>query len=158
MLPPEPRPDGAPPLNSQSTPNWMSSVSVTSAIVTSITTWRCGTSSLRSADSITEYSAAVAMMSSVLLSLSATTCRLRTMPDPLPAPVAGAVGVAGGGVRLEPPVAGLTGVNVGGLTMVPAGVPGATVGAAEPDGCDARPVKACCSSGPSFSARWFDRL
>ena len=80
------------------------------------------------------------------------------MPDPLAAPAGVVAGVAGGCVRLEPPVAGLTGVNVGGLTIVPAGVPGATVGAGAAVACDARPVNACCSSGPSFSARWFDRL
>ena len=43
--PPEPRPDGAPPLNSHSTPNSIESFSVTLAIVTSIITWRAGTSS-----------------------------------------------------------------------------------------------------------------
>ena len=56
------------------------------------------------------------------------------------------------------PVAGFVGMNVGGLTIVPAGVPGASVGAVVAADCDARPVNACCSSGPSFSARWFCRL
>jgi hypothetical protein len=56
------------------------------------------------------------------------------------------------------PVTGLTGVNVGGFTIDPAGVPGATVGAADAVGCVERPVNACCSNGPSFSARWLERL
>src|SRR5258708_15099813 len=134
MLPPEPRADGAPPLNSESTPKVMSSVSVTSAIVTSMTTCRCGTSSLRSAASITEYSAAVAMMSSVLLSLSATTCKLRTMPDapgPPGPPVAEAITVVddcGGGVGVLVPVTGFSGWNVGGGTILPAGPPRAARG------------------------------
>src|SRR6185312_11971775 len=81
-LPPLPRPDGAPPRNSQSTPNDRSSVSATSAIVTWIRTWRCGTSSFFNAASITPYSAGVATIRMVLLSLSATTWTLRTTPTP----------------------------------------------------------------------------
>ena len=79
-LPPLPRPEGAPPRNSQSMPNVRSSVSVTSAIVSWIRTWRCGTSSFFSAASITAYSAGVATIRMVLLSLSATTWTLRTTP------------------------------------------------------------------------------
>ena len=47
--------------------------------------------------------------------------------------------------------------NCGGLTMVPAGVPGASVGAAAAAGCVTRPVNACWSSGASRSARVFCR-
>ena len=43
--------------------------------------------------------------------------------------------------------------NVGGFTIVPAGVPGASVGADGAAAGGARPVNACVSSGPSFSAR-----
>jgi len=63
-------------------PKLNSSVSVTFATVTSIITCREGTSSFLSAASITVYSGAVATISSVLLSLSATTWMLRTMPMP----------------------------------------------------------------------------
>ena len=45
--------------------------------------------------------------------------------------------------------------NAGGDTIVPAGVPGASVGALGAVAGAARPVNACCSSGASFSARWF---
>ena len=81
-FPPDPRPEGAPPLNSQSTPKSIWSVSTTDAMVTSIATCRGGTSSFFSAASMMRYSCAVAMTSSVLLSLSATTWMLRTMPRP----------------------------------------------------------------------------
>ena len=103
IRPPAPRPLGEAPLNSHSTPKSSSSVSVTDAIVTSIATCRDGTSSFFSAASITVYSGAVATMSSVLLSLSATTWMLRTMPIPSAHALDGlryrpGVGVAGTGV------------------------------------------------------------
>ena len=53
-------------------------------MVTSMDTWRCGTSSFLSAASITAYSAGVATMRIMLLSLSATTCTLRITPLPAP--------------------------------------------------------------------------
>ncbi|MBK7079782.1 MAG: hypothetical protein IPH55_03225 [Betaproteobacteria bacterium] len=44
------------------------------------------------------------------------------------------------------------------MVIVPAWVPGATVGAAAGAAADGRPENACCSNGASFSARWFCRL
>ena len=146
-------------MNSQSTPKLSSSFSVTFATVTSIITCREGMSSFFSAASMTVNSGGVATISSVFASLSATTWMLRTIPTtsaapPVPVRGAGAVaaGCAGG-------VAGcpVRGWNAGGETIVPAGVPGATVGAAGAAAGAARPVNACVSSGPSFSARWFCR-
>ena len=46
-------------------------------------------------------------------------------------------------------------MNGGAFTIVPAGVPGASVGAAAGAGAGARPVNACCNSGPIRSARLF---
>ena len=93
-----------------------------------------GTSSFFSAASMTVYSVGVATISSVLLSLSATTCRLRTTPSPHPR--------GDRGRRAAPTAAARRGRrrrgaavcpwNVGGLTIVPAGVPGASVGAGAP--------------------------
>ena len=45
--------------------------------------------------------------------------------------------------------------KLGGETMVPAGVPGASVGAPAVVCWVVRPVNACCSSGPMRSARLF---
>src|SRR5512146_1317302 len=140
-LPPLPRPDGAPPLKIQSTPNCSWSVSFTSAIVTSIITWRAGTSSLRNACSMIEYSDGVAMTRIVFWSLSATTWMLRTTAAPSPpmgravaaAPLALATAVADG-APCSAAAAGVLGEivgcvwNDGGETMLPAGVPGATLG------------------------------
>ena len=43
----------------------------------------------------------------------------------------------------------------GAETIVPAGVPGASVGALGVGCCVTRPVNACCSSGPMRSARLY---
>src|SRR5512135_1499614 len=100
---------------------------------------------------MTEYSAGVATNSSVFWSLSATTWMLRTTPTPSPPsacvaaapppspPVALATAVAVG----APCAAAASGVlgaivgcvwNDGGETILPAGVPGASVGGASGDG------------------------
>src|SRR5665213_243356 len=156
-LPPYPRPAGAPPLNTQSMPAEKSSVNVTSMMAISITTWRDGTSSLRIACSTIWYSAGVATIRIALLSLSATTCRLRAAPTPgapaVPPALAWLVTLtAGVGVAVD------CAENDGGDTMEPAGVPGATVAAPGPvDGVE-RPVNACCNNGPMCSARVFCRL
>ena len=151
-----------------STPNWKLSTSETSAITISIITCRAGTSSFFSADSITAYSAGVATIRSVLLSLSATTWMLRTMPCApcapwAPAAPASAAGAAGAAACCTTTVGGAVsgvawGWNGGGDTIVPAGVPGASVGACAGVCAAGRPVNACCSSGPTRSARLFCRL
>ncbi len=132
-------------------------------------TWRDGTSIFFTAASITAYSGAVATINSVLLSLSATTWMLRTTPRPAPAappaapPAVPAAPPEGVGARWSwittcgCAIAGCA-WNAGGDTIVPAGVPGATVGAAGAAACCARPENACWSSGASFSARVFCRL
>src|SRR5665213_215004 len=154
-LPPYPRPAGAPPLNTQSMPAEKSSVNVTSMMAISITTWRDATSSLRIACSMIWYSAGVATIRIALLSLSATTCRLRTAPTPAapatPPAFAWLVTLtAGAGVAVDD-----CAENDGGDTMEPAGVPGATVAAPGPDDVVEWPVNACCNSGPMCSARVF---
>src|SRR6185437_15716551 len=132
-LPPLPRPDGAPPLNSQSTPKLRLSVSFTCAIVTSIITCRDGTSSFFSACSMIEYSDGVATTRIVFWSLSATAWILRTTPappsppmaraaatEPSAAPAAAAAGTAGGTYGVFGVIVGCI-WNAGGETIVPAG-------------------------------------
>ena len=142
-------------------PKSSSSFSATLATVTSIITWRDGMSSFFSAASITVYSGRVATISRVLLSLSATTWMLRTTPMPSAARAMACATGPGCGAGVLTWIVGVGGAvcawNVGALTIVPAGVPGATVGAAGAAAGAARPVNACVSSGPSFSARWFCR-
>src|SRR5262245_7471861 len=123
IRPPLPRPDGAPPLNSHSTPNVRLSFSCTSAIVTSIITCRDCTSSFRSAWSTSEYSDGVATTSSVFWSLSATTWTFRARATPSPgAPGRCAPGGVGGGRTSTCVGCGAFAVgcaeNDGGLTIV----------------------------------------
>src|SRR6185312_14038207 len=96
---------------------------------------------------------------SVLLSLSATTWMLRTMPVPAapaaPGPVAGVVGGRWSWITTCGWMIAGCGWNCGGDTIVPAGVPGAIVGALGGVGACGRPENACCSSGASLSARVF---
>src|SRR3954452_3319798 len=104
-----------------------------------MTTWRDGTSSFFSADSMTAYSTGVATIRIVLLSLSATAWMLRTTP--LPSPLTGRAAAAAAAALLTAACAGfgvgfetggvVDGVpKLGGDTMVPAGVAGATLGTA----------------------------
>src|SRR5690349_2617948 len=156
-------------------PNVSESVSFTSAIVTSIITCRDGTSSLRSACSMIEYSDGVATIRIVFWSLSATTWMLRTTPpSPPSAPVIARRAAPDATTLPAPPAVDDVvdvvlcvvvfdenddcGWNVGGEMIEPAGVPGATVGGGAACGCVTWPVNACCSSGPMCSARWFCRL
>src|SRR5689334_10142790 len=87
LVPWEKRPPAclAPFEKNHSVPSENCSVNCTSAMVTSISTCLDGTSSFLSAASMIVYSAGVATTNTVLLSLSATTWRLRTTPVPSPA-------------------------------------------------------------------------
>ena len=163
IMPPEPRPDGAPPLNSHSTPKWSSSVSVTFGDRDlhhhlprrNVELLQRGLDH-RVLGRRRDDQQRVVVLVGDDLDVAHDAEALGGARDGL-RHRAGLRRRRGHLDRRRAPASPVCGWNVGGETIVPAGVPGATVGGAGAAAGAARPVNACVSSGPSFSARWFCR-
>mgnify|MGYP003694104071 CR=1 FL=1 len=157
MRPPAPRPLGAPPLNSHSTPKSSSSVSVTEAIVTSMATCRGRHVELleRRLDDLVlgrrrDDQQRVVVLVGHDLDVADDADALGGARDAPARPDAGGGGVLTLIVEAADSAVVFCAWNVGGETIVPAGVPGATVGGGVDAAAAARPVNACVQQRRQF--------